>query len=102
MEWMRRLSMNQWHSLFGAWMNEDETLPMGPQPLRLSRIMPLPSALPHPTCSLPPLGAGFTASEALGRLPVSSRIETATITHAGNWPWHACNEASMTVFAQAS
>ena len=70
-QWMRHLTMNQRHSLFGAWHHEDDTLPLTPHPLRLSRIVPLPSALPHPTQALSPLPAGFSAAAALGRLPAS-------------------------------
>lgn len=67
-EWIRQLPMTQWHNLFGAWTNEDEALHSGPNSLRLSRIMPLPSALPHPREPLPSLTAGFSACEALRRL----------------------------------
>lgn len=71
-EWMRHLTMNQWHSLFGAWHEEDEALPMGPQPLRLSRIMHLPPVLPHPKKPLAPgVGTTFTATQAFKRLAVS-------------------------------
>ncbi|KAA6424538.1 MAG: hypothetical protein FRX49_05748 [Trebouxia sp. A1-2] len=76
-QWMRHLTMNQRHSLFGAWHHEDDTLPLTPHPLRLSRIVPLPSALPHPTQALSPLPAGFSAAAALGRLPASPGLWTA-------------------------
>ena len=65
------LTMNQRQSLFGAWHHEDDTLPLTPHPLRLSRIVPLPSALPHPTQALFPLPAGFSAAAALERLAAS-------------------------------
>lgn len=68
-QWMRHfLTMNQRQSLFGAWHHEDDTLPLTPHPLRLSRIAPLPSALPHPTQAMFPLPAGFSAAAALERL----------------------------------
>ena len=71
-QWMRHfLTMNQRQSLFGAWHHEDDTLPLTPHPLRLSRIAPLPSALPHPTQALFPLPAGFSAAAALERLAAS-------------------------------
>ena len=79
--WMRRLTMNQRHSLFGAWHHEDDTLPLSPHPLRLSRIVPLPSALPHPTQALSPLPAGFSAAAALGRLMVSPVMSLCSATY---------------------
>jgi len=81
MQWMRDyLTMNQRHSLFGAWHHEDDPLPLTPHPLRLSRIVPLPSALPHPTQAPSPLSAGFSAAAALGRLPASLVMSLCRVT----------------------
>ncbi len=79
-QWARHLTMNQRHSLFGAWHHEDDTLPLTPPPLRLSRIVPLPSALPHPMQALSPLPAGFSAASALGRLPASPVMSLCRVT----------------------
>ncbi len=80
-QWARHLTMNQRHSLFGAWHNEDDTLPLTPPPLRLSRIVPLPCALPHPTQALSPLPAGFSAAAALGCLPASPVMSLSSATY---------------------
>ena len=97
-EWIRQLPMTQWHNLFGAWTNEDEALHSGPNSLRLSRIMPLPSALPHPLEPLPSLTAGFSACEALRRLQVSEVAHSfihAQMKLSTDWLLHAAMNTAL-------